>query len=112
MARKKTTLRTLLRMRQLCGLRGRGQRYLSNRQSPRTAARGLSGYSGQRGRALSPFAEPVAEELVEVGDFVNLVARLLPLVLDAAELDGVVLEHHVARPPVAVARLADRADVT
>ena len=60
---------------------------------------------------LPPFAQPVAEEVFQVGDGVDLLDRRLDVVLDPAEADGVVVEQDVAGPPVAVARLADRADV-
>ena len=65
---------------------------------------------GRRVRS-APVAEPVAEEVLQVGDGVDLLDRRLDVVLDAAVADGVAVEQDVAGPPVAVARLADRADV-
>src|SRR6188472_4054710 len=60
---------------------------------------------------LAPFAEPVAEEVLQLGDGVNLVARRLPVVLDAVEAHVPAVHGHVASPGVPVARLAHRADV-
>src|SRR4051812_23731831 len=89
----------------------RYKRYVTKLHSPRTAVRGLMCYSQYRTRNLPAFAKTVAEEVVQVRDVVNLVASLLPVVFNAAELDHVIIEDDVAGPPVAVARLADRADV-
>src|SRR5205085_12598450 len=63
------------------------------------------------GPALPPLAEPVAEEVVEVVDAVDVLDRRLDVVLDPAEADGFVVQQDVTGPPVAIARLADRADV-
>src|SRR6185312_8022808 len=51
------------------------------------------------------------EEVVEIGNVVDLLDRRLDVVLDAAEAERVAVEQDIAGPPVAVARLADRADV-
>src|SRR5438128_11654838 len=62
-------------------------------------------------KALRALAEPIAQKILQVVDPVNLLDRRLHVVLDAAEADRLVVEQDVAGPPVAVARLADRADV-
>src|SRR5262245_34817661 len=74
------------------------------------ASQSLGPPYGKR-RSLPPLAEAVAEEVLQVWRVVDLLDRRLHVVLDPAVLDRVVVEHHVARPPVAVARLADAADV-
>src|SRR5581483_1471596 len=56
-------------------------------------------------------AEPVAQEVLQVGDGVDLFDRGFDVVLDAAVADGFAVEQDVAGAPVAVAGLADGADV-
>src|SRR5947209_706973 len=68
-------------------------------------------FGSRRNDGLPAFAEAVAEEILQVVDGVNLLDRRLDVVLDAAVADRLVVEQDVAGPPVAVARLADRADV-
>src|SRR5436190_23258841 len=60
---------------------------------------------------LAAFAEAVAEEILQVRNRVDLLDRRLDVVLDAAVSNGIAVEHHIARPPVPVAWLADGADV-
>src|SRR6266516_4353979 len=60
---------------------------------------------------LAPVAEAVAQEIVEIGDVVDLANGGVDVVFDALETHDVSVEHDVAGAPVAVARLADRADV-
>ena len=68
--------------------------------------------SGQVSNYLSPFTQAITEEVIEIGDFVDLIAGLLPVVFNAAKLDDVVFEDNVARPPVPVPRLSHRTNVT
>src|SRR5262245_34589851 len=56
-------------------------------------------------------AQPVAQEVFQVGDRVDLFDGRFDVVLDPTILYGFAVEQDIARPPVAVARLADRADV-
>src|SRR5262249_58299541 len=56
-------------------------------------------------------AETPAEEIVEVWIVADLADRRVNVVLDAAEGDRVALEQDVAGAPVAIARLAYRADI-
>src|SRR5437764_15392363 len=56
-------------------------------------------------------AEAVAEEILQLGNGVDLLHRGFDVILDPAIANGVAIEQDVAGPPVAVARLADRADV-
>src|SRR5438309_891736 len=58
-----------------------------------------------------PQAEAVGERAGQFGDGADLPRRRLEVVLDAAEADHVAVEQGVAGAAVAVARLADRADV-
>src|SRR5262249_54869924 len=60
---------------------------------------------------LAPFAQAVAEEVLEVRNGVDFLDRRLDIVLDAAVADGVAVEDHVARSPIAVTRLTDGPDV-
>src|SRR5262249_39376886 len=60
---------------------------------------------------LPPGAEAVAEEAVQVRDVVDLAGGRLEVAIDAAVSDGLPVEQDVAGAAVAVARLADRADV-
>src|SRR5262245_19737059 len=62
-------------------------------------------------RPLRAGAEPVPQRPVEVGDRVDLAHGGVDVVLDASVADGVVVEQDVAGARVAVARLADGADV-
>src|SRR5260370_5356764 len=59
----------------------------------------------------APVAEAVAQEIVEVRNVVDLADGRVDVVLDPLEAHHVVVEHDVAGPPIAVARLTDRADV-
>src|SRR5262249_7732149 len=61
--------------------------------------------------SLSAVAQTIAQEVFEVGDFVNLPNGGVDVVLDAAILDRVVIEQHVTSTPIAVAWLTDGADV-
>src|SRR5262245_31984729 len=62
-------------------------------------------------RVSPALAEPVTQKIFQVVDPIDLLDRGLHVVLDAAEADRLVVEQDVASPPVAVARLADGADV-
>ena len=59
----------------------------------------------------TPIAKAVAEEVVQVGDVADLADRRLDIIFDTAETDEFALEEDVAGARVAVARLADGADV-
>src|SRR5438105_13760975 len=56
-------------------------------------------------------AQAVAEEVLQLRDRVDLADGGLDVVLDPPVADGVAVEQDVAGAPVAVARLADGADV-
>ena len=60
---------------------------------------------------LSSLLDPIAEEVVQLGDVVDLVGGHAEIVVDAAEGELAVFLNDVAGAVVAVARLADRADV-
>src|SRR5262245_13280257 len=57
------------------------------------------------------FPQPIAEEVVEIGDVVNLADGDLEIVIDPAIADALAVVKHVTGPRVEVARLPDRADV-
>jgi hypothetical protein len=88
------------RTARLAGHSVRGFRAVPSPGAGCEAARGITGRRGSR----SP-------RVLQFGDGVDLFDRRLDVVLDVAIADGVAVEQNVARPPVAVARLADRADV-
>ena len=73
-------------------------------------SRALRGPSGPRSSSAA-LAQPLAQGVVELGHGADLLHGGLDVVGDAAELEGVAVEQHVAGPRVAVARLADAADV-
>src|SRR5439155_10820562 len=77
-----------------------------------TRARFCEPRLNERGPTRSaPVAQAVAEEIVQIADRVDLLDRGVDVVLNAAVADRLGVEQHVAGAPVAVARLADRADV-
>src|SRR5690606_29251381 len=51
---------------------------------------------------LSPFEQPVAEEIVEFGDGVNFVGRHLRGIFNTVIPHFVAIEHHVARTRIAI----------
>src|SRR5947209_5238060 len=65
----------------------------------------------RRSKASAAVAEPVAEEVLQLRDSVNLLDGRLQVVLDTPEADGVAVEQHIAGPRVAVARLPHAAHV-
>src|SRR5438309_742370 len=67
--------------------------------------------TGQGQATLPPVAQPVTQEVFELGNRVNLVHRRVDIVFDAAEANGLLVEQNVTRPPVAVAGLSHRTDV-
>src|SRR5687767_12823198 len=59
----------------------------------------------------SSIAQPIAEEILQLRDRVDLLDRRLDVVLHAAIANRAVVKQDIARPRIAVARLADGADV-
>jgi hypothetical protein len=58
-------------------------------------------------RVSSAFPRSVAQEVVQLFHRVDLPNRRLDIVGDAPKTDACPIEQHVARPPIAVARLPD-----
>ena len=62
-------------------------------------------------KELPPFPEPIAEEVVEIGNGVNLVPRFFPRILDPFVRNRLFGEDDVTGSLIAVARLANAANV-
>src|SRR4051812_11036917 len=62
-------------------------------------------------KSLTADEQPIPEVIPQIAVLVDQLLRLLDVVLDAAPLDALAVEDDVARARIAVARLADAADV-
>src|SRR5277367_2607153 len=60
---------------------------------------------------LAPFAQPIAQKVVQVRDLVDLADRFFDVVLDAAKAQLAVLQDDITGPAVTVTRLPHRTHV-
>ena len=60
---------------------------------------------------LASFSEPFSQEIIEFGNSEDFVHRGIDVVFHASKLELVLIHDHVATSPIAVARLANTADV-
>ena len=71
----------------------------------------MENYIGFEPKGSAAFAESIAQEILKLGNAVNLFDRGIDIVIDATELNGIFVQKDVTGAGIEIARLTDGADV-
>src|ERR1051325_567256 len=87
-----------------------GKRRRAAKWFPALPSAGTPAEGSRRGKSAS-IAEPIAEKVIQIGNLMDLANRRVDVILDAAEVHVRTIKQNIASTPIAVARLADGADI-